>query len=59
MFSTIVYHDNLNYAIQEVGDVTNQLLGVCYDTVRTMRVIGEDDKHTQVTVNNPERPGER
>jgi hypothetical protein len=54
--ATIVYHDNLNYAIQEVGDIVNQLLGVCYDTVRTLRVIGEDDKEQQVTVNNPQDP---
>lgn len=54
--STIVYHDNLNYSIQEVGDVVNQLLPVCYDTIRTMRTIGEDDKHKQVTVNNPNDP---
>lgn len=54
--STIVYHDNLNYSIQEVGDVVNQLLPVCYDTVRTMRVIGRDDKSNIITVNNPNDP---
>jgi hypothetical protein len=54
--ATIVYHDNLNYAIQEVGDVVNQLLPVCYDTIRTLRTIGEDDKEQQVTVNNPQDP---
>jgi len=54
--ATIIYHDNLGYAIQEVGDVVNQLLPVCYDTIRTLRVIGEDDKESQITVNNPNDP---
>jgi hypothetical protein len=54
--ATVIYHDNLNYAIQEIGDVTNQLLGVCYDTLRSLPYIGEDEKRKQVAVNDPSDP---
>jgi hypothetical protein len=54
--ATVVYHDNLNAAIQETGDVVNQLLEVCYDTTRTLLTIGEDDKDGLVEVNNPQNP---
>lgn len=52
--ATVIYHDNLNHAIQEVGDVVNQLIPLAYDTVRTVRVIGDDDKHKLVVINDPE-----
>lgn len=51
--ATVIYHDNLNAAIMEGGDVVNQLIPIAYDTVRTLRVIGPDDKHKLVKVNDP------
>lgn len=51
--ATVIYHDNLNHAIQEVGDICNQLIPIAYDTVRTARIIGDDDKHKLVTLNDP------
>jgi hypothetical protein len=51
--ATVIYHDNLNHSIQEVGDVVNQMIPICYDTVRTERVVGEDEKHRLVEFNNP------
>lgn len=50
--ATAVYHDNLNHAIMEVGDIVNQLIPLAYDTVRTIRVIGEDDKHKLMVIND-------
>lgn len=54
--ATVIYHDNLNQSILEVGDVTNQMIPICYDSVRTERVIGEDDKHRLMTFNDPNNP---
>lgn len=51
--ATVIYHDNLNHAILEAGDVINQLIPVAYDTTRTLRVIGEDEKHKLMKVNDP------
>lgn len=51
--ATVIYHDNVNNAIQEVGDVTNQLIPLAYDAVRTIRVIGDDDKHKLMVINDP------
>lgn len=51
--ATIIYHDNVNHMIQEVGDVCNQLIPLAYDAVRTTRVIGPDDKHKLMVINDP------
>lgn len=52
--ATVIYHDNLNHAILEGGDVINQLIPLAYDAIRTVRVIGDDDKHTLVNINDPD-----
>lgn len=52
--ATVIYHDNLNHAIQEGGDVINQLIPIAYDATRTIRVVGEDDKHKLMKINDPE-----
>lgn len=52
--ATVTYHDNMNHAIQEVGDVVNQLIPIAYDSTRMVRVIGEDDKDKLVIINDPE-----
>lgn len=51
--ATVIYHDNVNHAIQEVGDVCNQLIPIAYDAVRTIRTIGDDDKHKLMVINDP------
>lgn len=51
--ATITYHDNVNHAIQEVGDVCNQLIPIAYDAVRMVRTIGDDDKHKLMVINDP------
>lgn len=51
--ATVIYHDNLNYAIQEGGDVINQLIPIAYDAARIVRVIGEDDKSKLLLINDP------
>lgn len=51
--ATITYHDNLNSSIQECGDVLNQLIPLAYDTMRTVRIIGIDDREKIMTINDP------
>lgn len=51
--ATVTYHDNLNEAIQEGGDVITQLIPLCYDTMRVVRVTGVDDRHQMKTINDP------
>lgn len=54
--ATVIYHDNLSSAIEEAGSVVNQLIPVCYDTIRTLRTIGQDEKAKLVKVNDPNDP---
>lgn len=51
--ATVIYHDNLNQAIEEGGGVINELFPTCYDTVRMARVIGTDDVISFVRINDP------
>lgn len=51
--AVVVYHDNMNSAILEVGDVVNQLLPLAFDNTRTALYIGEDDKRLLITLNDP------
>lgn len=48
---TILYHDNLNQAIEEAGRVINELIPVCYDTPRIIKVIGDDAKQAMQVIN--------
>lgn len=52
--ATIGYHDNMNAAMQEAGEVLNALIPVVYDTPRTIRVIGDDDAVRLLRVNDPD-----
>lgn len=54
--ATIMYHDELNSAIEECGDVINQLIPVVYDTARTIRVIGKDGEARLVRINDQNDP---
>lgn len=51
--ATIGYHDNMNAAMQEAGEVLNALIPVVYDTPRTIRVIGQDEAVRLLRVNDP------
>jgi hypothetical protein len=51
--ATIIYHDNMNAAMQEAGEVLNALIPIVYDTARTVRTIGSDDAVKLVRVNDP------
>lgn len=51
--ATIIYHDNLNAAILEGGDIVNQLLPLAYDSVRQVLVVGPDDKRKLMKINDP------
>lgn len=51
--ATVMYHDNLNAGIAECGRVINDLIGFCYDTMRTIRVLGEDGETKSLQINNP------
>jgi hypothetical protein len=52
--ATIVYHDNMNAAMQEAGEVLNALIPIVYDTARTIRTVGPDEGVQLVRVNDPE-----
>lgn len=53
---TFLYHDNLNDAISELGEVINQLIPVAYDTARTIRVLDEHGKENFTRINDPDDP---
>lgn len=55
--ATFMYHDNLNLAIKEGGKVVNELIPVAYDTARSVRVLGADEKSKIVRVNDPSAEG--
>lgn len=48
---TVLYHDNLNAAIEECGRVMNALLPVVYDTPRIVKILGSDGKDVLQAIN--------
>jgi hypothetical protein len=54
--ASYIYHDNLKAAIAEGGEVINQLIPITYDTLRTIRVLGEDETQKVMKVNDPNDP---
>lgn len=54
--ATIVYHDNMNSAMQEAGEVLNALIPTVYDTARTVRTVGMDDTVNIRRINDPSHP---
>lgn len=48
---TVIYHDNLNSAIEEAGEVINDLIPIVYDTPRVVKIIGTDDQERLVRIN--------
>jgi hypothetical protein len=47
----VLYHDNLNMAIEEAGITINELIPIVYDTQRIIKVIGVDGKEDMVAIN--------
>lgn len=54
--ATYVYHDNLRSAIGEAGRVIEMMIPKVYDTARTVRIIGEDEKAKVQRINDPNDP---
>ena len=54
--ATVIYHDNMNAAVQEGGDVINQLIPYTFDTARTLRIIGPEEEAKLIRVNDPNDP---
>lgn len=48
---TIIYQDNLSAAIEECGDVLNQLIPVVYDAPRMIKVLGSDARVLMQQIN--------
>lgn len=53
---TVIFHDNLTAAIEECGRVANDLIPVVYDSVRMIRVLGEDGKDVAQVINDADNP---
>lgn len=53
---TFIYHDNVNDAIAEFGEVANQLIPLVYDTARTIRTLDPDGKEKFQRINDPDDP---
>jgi len=54
--ATIVYHDNMDAAQMECGDVCNYYLPIAFDTTRTVRLIGQNEAVKFLKVNDPSDP---
>jgi hypothetical protein len=53
---TVIYHDNLNQAIEECGRTMNELLPTIYDTARIVKVLGHDSKENMQAINDMGNP---
>lgn len=53
---TIMYQQNLTRAIEEAGQVLNQLISVCYDTPRIVKILGADGAEDLQIINTPSDP---
>jgi hypothetical protein len=53
---TVIYHDNLNQAIEECGRTWNELLPFAYDTPRIIKVLGADGREYQQAINDIGNP---
>lgn len=48
---TALYQDNLNLGIEETGRILNKLIPYVYDTARTVRILGTDDREMLQEIN--------
>lgn len=53
---TVLYHDNLNMAIEQAGVIIDQLIPHVYDATRTIKVLGDDGKQELQQINDPNNP---
>ena len=53
---TVIYQDNMTDAIEEAGRIINQLIPTCYDTMRIIKVLGDDGQEVLQTINNTSNP---
>lgn len=53
---TVLYHDNLNQAIEEAGRVINELIPIAFDTPRMVKVIGDDATEQMQVINATGNP---
>jgi hypothetical protein len=50
---SIIYHDNLNMAMEECGRVCNALISTAYDTPRIIKILGAEGKQQLEAINQP------
>lgn len=50
---TIIYHDNLNMAIEQAGVIINCLIPTVYDAPRIIKVMGADGRQELASINQP------
>lgn len=48
---TVIYQDNMTAAIEEFGLVCNELINVCYDTPRMIKILGADGAEDLQAIN--------
>lgn len=53
---TVIYQDNCTAAIEECGRLLDQLIPICYDTVRTVKVLGADGQEDMQVINDTGNP---
>lgn len=53
---TVIYHDNLNRAIEECGRVMCDVIPYFYDTPRVVKIMGEEGAEELAFINNPDDP---
>jgi hypothetical protein len=53
---TVIYHDNLNQAIEECGRTINELIPFVYDTPRILNVMGVDGREYVQAINDVGNP---
>ena len=53
---TVIYQDNCTAAIEECGRVLNQLIPICYDTIRMVKVLGADGQEDMQVINDTGNP---
>lgn len=51
--ATYHYTDNLEHGLEHAGRVMLSMIPKVYDTTRTLRLIGQDDRETEVEINRP------
>ena len=49
------FADALSHSIRIVGTIILEMLPYIYNTQRVIRIIGQDDKHSLVTINGPDQ----